>query len=257
MHDREGALERGLSRAADAARLLRIYGVRDGAGLVARLLTPRGVVSFTDGGRRWVMPNDRSAHYHLLQSVSKLRRLAEHVRPDDRMIVDVGAHAGLFSAFALERAPTARALLVEPNPALRPIIESNLGAARHWELATAAISDAVGETMFHRSAKTQESSLIKSTIRSGSEPMTVPTTTLDELCARFAAVDVLKIDVQGAEHLVLVGGRATLPKVRTLLIEISFADPDPASVLAELTASFGRGRMINPVYAGADLLFER
>ena len=239
----------------DVPRFLGRFGPVRGSQILVGLLRRGGTVTFRDGGQTYVMPNGRSTRYHLLESTAKLRRLAEHVRPDDSVVVDVGAHAGLFSAFALERAPGASALLIEPEAAMRSVIERNL-VGRDHQLVTAAVADVAGEATFYRAESSQESSLVQATIRSRSEPVTVPTVTLDELCADLPAIDVLKIDVQGAEDRVLGGGQ-TLPKVRTLLIEISMADPAPHLVLAELVATFGPWRFVNPVYAGADLVFER
>jgi FkbM family methyltransferase len=241
----------------DALRLISIYGPVGAAKIISRLLRNGGVVEFRNRGHAYVMPNGLSARYHLLESIDKLRRLADHVRTDDRVVVDVGAHAGLFSAFALERAPHASALAIEPEAAMAPIIARNLASFANWRLVQAAVSDTPGEATFYRATSSQESSLIPATIRSASVRVTVPSVTLDELCTDLPQVDVLKVDVQGAEHLVLAGGRETLPRVRTLLVEVSLVDPQPHHVLDELVTSFGPWRVVNPVYAGADLLFER
>jgi FkbM family methyltransferase len=241
----------------DAIRLISMYGPVGGARIVRALLRHGGTVEFQNRGRDYVMPNGLSTRYHLLESIEKLRRLAEYVRPDDRVVVDVGAHSGLFTAFALERAPEAFALAIEPEVDMEPIIRRNLMDYTDWRLVQAAISAAAGEETFYRAASSQESSLIPTTIRSATVPTTVSTMTLDEICQDFGHVDVLKVDVQGAEHLVLSGARETIPRVRTLLIEVSFMDPEPHRVLEELVADFGAWRVINPVYAGADLLFER
>jgi len=241
----------------DAMRLVSMYGPAGAARIVRALLRGGGAIEFQNRGRTYVMPNGLSTRYHLLESIEKLRGLAEHVRPLDRVIVDVGAHAGLFTAFALERAPDASALMVEPEVAMEPIIQRNLAHHTEWRLVQAAVSGAAGEATFYRAASSQESSLIPTTIRSSMESMTVPTVTLDELCRDFEQVDVLKVDVQGAEHFVLSGARETIPRVRTLLIEVSLIDSQPHRVLEELVVAFGPWRVINPVYAGADLLFER
>jgi FkbM family methyltransferase len=241
----------------DAMRFISIYGAVEGARIIRALLRNGGTVEFQNRGRNYVMPNGLSTRYHLLESIEKLRRLAEYVRPNDRVIVDVGAHSGLFTAFALERAPGAFALAIEPEVAMEPIIKRNLASYTDWRLVQAAISAAAGEETFYRAASSQESSLIPATIRSATVQTMVSTVTLDEICRDLGEVDVLKVDVQGAEHLVLSGGRATIPRVRTLLIEVSLMDPEPHRVLEELIADFGPWRVINPVYAGADLLFER
>jgi FkbM family methyltransferase len=243
-----------VKRFVDVARLTSIYGPI-GTARIGRGLITGSTVQFTDRGRTYAMPPGKSTVYHLLESVQKLRRLADHVRPDDRTIVDVGAHAGLFSAFALERASAASALLVEPEPTMRQVIERNVRGS--YQLVQVAVSDRAGEATFHRAESSQESSLVETTIRSRHQPLTVETMTLDELSADLEAIDVLKIDVQGAEHLVLSAGRATLARTRTLLIEVSMADPNPHEVLAELVRDFGPWQVINPVWMGADLLFER
>jgi hypothetical protein len=49
----------------------------------------------------------------------------------------------------------------------------------------------------------------------------VPTVTLDWLAARFPAPDVLKIDVEGAELAVLVGGSRVLADSRAVICEVS------------------------------------
>lgn len=248
---------RTASHAYDVLRLASAYGPWQTIRIVRSLLGAGPVVRFTQRGRAYVMPNGLSARYHLLESIAKLRRLSEFVRHDDRVIVDIGAHSGLFTAFALERAPGAKAICVEPLIELAPMIQSNLAPFSHWELVSAAVSDEQGPTAFYRAKSSQESSLVPSTIRSASEEISVQTITLDELCRDLGQIDVMKVDVQGAEHLVLGGGAASIPRVRTLLIEVSLVDPEPHRVLADLVSEFGPWRFVNPVYGGADLAFER
>lgn len=247
---------RALGYGLDALRLLSMYGLVGGVRILFALVRPRGPVTFRSRGNTYVMPSGVSTRHHLLHSVEKLHRLAEYIRPEDEVIVDVGAHAGLFSAFAAERAPNAQCLLIEPESSMRPVIERNL-VGRAWRLVSAAVSDRSGEATFFRAQSSQESSFFPDTIWSSSEPTTVPTVTLDEVCADLTTIDVLKIDVQSAEHLVLAGASETLPKVRTLLIEVSLMDPEPHVVLQRLRADFGPWTVVNEVRAGADLAFER
>src|SRR5699024_7803817 len=81
-------------------------------------------------------------------------------------------------------------------------------------------------------------------------------TTLDVLVGEDS-VDVLKIDVQGAEQLVLQGGRAVLARVGVLLIEVSFLGGDPAELLDSLRHEFGSPTVVNLVHGGADLACHR
>jgi FkbM family methyltransferase len=248
---------RTASHVYDVLRLAAAYGPWQTVGIVRSLLGNGPDVTFSLRGRSYVMPNGLSARYHLLESIAKLRRLSEFVRPDDGVIVDIGAHSGLFTAFALERALRATAICVEPLVEMVPLIHRNLAPFSQWKVVSAAVSDERGASTFYRARSSQESSLVPSTIRSESQVTTVQTVTLDEVCADVDQIDVMKIDVQGAEHLVLGGGSRTIPRVRTLLIEVSLADPEPHTVLADLQREFGSWRFVNPVYGGADLAFER
>jgi FkbM family methyltransferase len=250
-----------LRQVGRVGELMERFGVREGLRLAAGLRRGRGPVWFTDRGRRYVMPNDRSTSHHLLESTAKLRELASYVRPSDRVIVDVGAHAGLFATFAKERAPAARVICIEPDASLEPLIAANLAAFRDWEVITAAAVDKPGIVTFYRSAvATQESSIHRAAVERfhrGPDPLQVRGVTLDDVCADHAMVDVLKVDVQGAESLVLAGAAETMRKTRTVLIEVTFLDPDPVSVLAKLQSEFGPWETVNVVVSGADLAFER
>ncbi len=46
--------------------------------------------------------------------------------------------------------------------------------------------------------------------------------TLDSVAAEMSEIDLIKIDVQGAEHLVVKGGRKTLKRTRLIWCEVSF-----------------------------------
>jgi len=248
---------RTASHAVDVLRLAAAYGPWQAFRIVRSLLGTGPVVTFSQRGRSYVIPNGFSARHHILESIPKLRRLSEFVRRDDTVVVDIGAHSGLFTTFALERAPLARAICVEPLAEMTPMIQRNLSPFPRWELVTAAVSDVAGRVTFYRAKSSQESSLVPETIRSESKATIVETVTLDQVCDGLDHIDVMKIDVQGAEHLVLGGGALTIPRVRTLLIEVSLVDPEPHIVLTNLLREFGRWRFVHPVYGGADLAFER
>ncbi len=115
-----------------------------------------------------------------------------------------------------------RGITVEPNPWLARLTRAVRPRDRHLEAVVGAAS---GETTFYvvhdfhglstaieghaRSAQTQ--------FGKGSDAITVPMTTLRELCTGHvpAAFDFLKVDVEGAEKDVLLGGdwQSYRPKV--------------------------------------------
>lgn len=161
-------------------------------------------------------------------------------------IFDVGACEGEDSIRYSRQFPHARLFTFEPLPANQAVIRANF--ARHAlgraELVPLALSDREGESVFHVSSGhppeefsgsdwnygNKSSSLLPP---AGTEPMhgwiefkeavTVRTTTLDEFCRTRAIerIDFIHMDVQGAEHLVLQGAQAMLPRVGALWLEVS------------------------------------
>jgi FkbM family methyltransferase len=244
-----------------AASLARKLGVLEGSRITVALTRGAPIVSFTDRGKRYWIAVDQSTTYHLLHNIEPLRRLAAFVRAEDQTIVDVGAHSGLFSAFALDRAPTARLIVVEPDPSLGAAIELNLRHSANWRLVEKAIGASAGRANFHRSrASTQTSSLLRGAVEPYGrdiDSFEVDVTTLDDLLGSVPRVDVLKVDVQGAESLVIRGGEKSLARVRTLLVEVSLLGPDSGALLQMLQAEFGQPARVNVVAGGADLVYER
>jgi len=129
-----------------------------------------------------------------------LRRQCEHTfyagsLGKDSVIVDLGGNRGEFSG-ALRREFGCRALAVEPVPALCAEIK-RAGVA---EVVNAAISDHDGELSFFTEEDSTFGSIFGKT--SGSQGrLTVPCVTLESLLksARLTSVDLLKIDIEGAE----------------------------------------------------------
>jgi FkbM family methyltransferase len=111
---------------------------------------------------------------------------------------------------------------VEPNPWLAQLSE----AVRPLDIRVQSLAGAApGESTyylvedFHGLSTTIEGHALKAQSEFGkrSQPMTMPVRTLQSLCEQYApgAIDFLKIDVEGAEREVLLGGdwRRFRPKV--------------------------------------------
>jgi FkbM family methyltransferase len=143
--------------------------------------------------------------------------------------IDVGANEGVYSIFAAARVgPKGRVIAVEPSPreiaslrgslALNPklkvsVVEAALGQANSWaELHVLDFAHAGENALAPFASLTPDANR-----------RAVPTMSLDSLVQRLpdGKVDVVKIDVEGAELDVLRGAREVLRKQRpALLIEI-------------------------------------
>lgn len=142
---------------------------------------------------------------------------------------DVGANVGLFTLAAARRFPDARIFAFEPCAATLEILERNLAlnGASQVTAVHAALMDRAGtaELQINASGKDGLNTLGKSThpaCRVVSQEK-VPAVTLDDFleAKRLTGVDVMKIDVEGAELLVLQGGQSLLrgPHAPVILYE--------------------------------------
>ena len=241
-----------------AIRLMGSFGPLWGLRIARQLRNRSTYVEFPIENRSYFLPHDSSVLYHLLHSIEKWQRLTDCVDTGANVIVDVGAHAGLFSALVKRHHPDTFTLIVEPF--VNGAIERNLSGCKGFQVVFKAVSDSEGEVPFFiNPASTQTNSLLPEAAEEFGESREtrVEATTLDKLCVEYDSIDMLKVDVQGAEHLVLRGGQETLKRTRQVLIEVSLLDPYADEVLRILRNEFGPPRVVNEVRYGADLLYAR
>jgi len=249
-----------------AGELTRRAGLRKAVPTMLDLQARREAIRFSLDGGQMLIAWDGSfgmTTRHLL-GVNSLLRLADYVRGDDTVIVDAGAHSGLFSALVKRRNPTCRLIAIEANPQLHSVIRANLRPYSNWELIPKVLSDGTEPTTFFVNPDaTQTSALSKESAETfglqSSERITVESTTIDSLAAQLELnrIDVLKLDIQGAEALALKGASRLLPRIGKLLIEVSFLDESPEDLLVSLREEFGSPIVVQPVAGGADLLYSR
>jgi FkbM family methyltransferase len=154
----------------------------------------------------------------------------EHILPslidEDTVFVDVGAYMGFYTVYACRRAR--RVLAIEPNPMALAYLKANvaLNNCHNTIVASKAASDKRGVVKL-RIPRPARRGLILTTasiVWSFKEALEidVEADTLDNIVdeAGLDTVDFVKIDVEGAEGLVVKGAERTLRKSRTILIEI-------------------------------------
>lgn len=135
-----------------------------------------------------------------------------------RTIVDLGSHIGV-SILRLRAAyPRARIYGFEPDPATFARLAKNVAQLAGVTILPWAICDIDGHAAFY----TRRQSWLSSTSSDGyGAPVTVESTTLDRALERLELtdVDLIKIDVEGAEASILRGFRG-LPHVRMIVGEL-------------------------------------
>jgi FkbM family methyltransferase len=122
-------------------------------------------------------------------------------------VADVGANLGLHAlTMAHAVGPGGRVVCVEPVPHIASALKRTLrlnGFGDRCEVICAAATDSAGEAILHCSSHSPMSSLFP--ISEESASIKVPTIALDDRFAKDQRVDLVKIDVEGAEPLVYRG----------------------------------------------------
>lgn len=138
------------------------------------------------------------------------------------VIFDVGAHTGETAARYRATFPEAIIHSFEPFPASLGLLATRFAADKNVHIHATAVADKTGTATLHVNSASVTNSLLAPDARAarywGAElfhdrgAIDVPTVSLDDFCAAAGVgrVDVLKIDVQGAEYAVVTGARNLL-----------------------------------------------
>lgn len=133
-------------------------------------------------------------------------------------IIDLGAHIGLSALYWAWQFPDARLVCVEPNPANVRLLRRNLAwLGDRARILEAAVSDRSGKSWF----RDGPSSLTGHLVHDGVGDYHVQCLTLEEIIARCGldAVDLLKVDIEGAEVLIFSPSNHALGRTRFIAVE--------------------------------------
>ncbi|MDD3859053.1 MAG: FkbM family methyltransferase [Bacteroidales bacterium] len=147
-------------------------------------------------------------------------------------IVDVGAHLGSFSVYLNSYYSIKKCLLIEPIPELCDKMRDTFKNDDGFIIINKLVMGDSNDYTLHINEQQSTSSVLDfKDIPELSEiniskrcDMNFISTTLDEVCREneIESIDLLKIDVQGAEINVLEGGLSILHKTKFIYIELSF-----------------------------------
>jgi FkbM family methyltransferase len=171
--------------------------------ITVRLNGPDGPVPFT-------IPD--YAAFRVLGEVFVSAEYAVELAEPPRTVLDLGANIGASALFFRRRYPAARIVAVEASPTLAKILRDNTRQLR-VDVRHCAVAASDGAVNFYESRESWSGS----TTRGDGAPTTVPAVRLDDLLHH--PVDLLKIDVEGAEFDVLPASRR-LHRVNTIIGEI-------------------------------------
>ncbi|WP_218422522.1 MULTISPECIES: FkbM family methyltransferase [Stutzerimonas] len=143
------------------------------------------------------------------------------------VFLDIGANLGWYSLVLGKNCPTSRIYAFEPIPSTVAVLRKNIQINhleniepiamgmfdKEEELNFLFAPDVSGATSLKMAGQSRGHASIQNVV--------CKTTTLDDFCSSRGVVpDLLKIDVEGAELMVVKGGRKTFEGIPILLIEL-------------------------------------
>jgi FkbM family methyltransferase len=160
---------------------------------------------------------------------------------DNSIVWDIGANMGLFAFPAALRCHKGGVYCFEADieTAVKLLQSTQLKRNQDLNVSVCALAvadrDGVSEFLISRFGRSMNKLLGSASWHSdlfeARETRPIPTLSIDTIAATVPRPDIIKIDVEGAEMLVLRGGRSTIMKARpTLLVE------SPREIWSELAA---------------------
>ena len=171
-------------------------------------------------------------------------------RADPFRIMDLGANIGLFGLYVLGRWPDARIRAFEPDPdnaaLLERTIESN-NLSRSWRIHRSACSNRRGTVAFAAGL------LSEARIAEPGEAHAIEVPAVD-IFTEDHDVELLKIDIEGAEWAILTDPRLPGLKARSVVLEWhsrACPEPDPHGAAVRLLRAAGYANTLDVGYRGA------
>lgn len=172
------------------------------------------VITYADAMTAWPQWDDVFVH----------ERLRVETAVGEPRILDCGANIGLASLYFARRYPRARITAFEPDPTLAELCRRNLAAngASRVELVEAALWREDGPVRFVQEG-TDSGTIASLGARVDGPVLQVSGRRLRHWLE--APVDILKLDIEGAEFDVLDDSRDALSAVRCLILDLHEFDP--------------------------------
>jgi len=152
------------------------------------------------------------------------------------VVIDAGAHAGAFAIPASFFAD--RVVAVEPNPFLVKILELNaiLNRRENVDILPYALFQSSKTIYFNPDELT---SVMGRVSKDGK--IEVKTISLDEIVERYGEIELLKIDIEGAEYDVIFNSKPeTLKKIKRIVGELHYREGEnPEKEFGEYLGKLG------------------
>jgi FkbM family methyltransferase len=160
------------------------------------------------------------------------------------VVIDIGAHVGVFTLWAAAHYPNRRIISLEPSPKSFEILRQNVlrNRLKGVEVLQSACAGRAGTAVLHsRGAASMNTLYTRDVLHSSFRALdSVPVVTLDEIFERFQikSTGLLKLDCEGAEYEILLNASdVTLRGIRCIALEyhLGLNDQTPQQLAEFLT----------------------
>ncbi len=177
---------------------------------------------------------DLHSFYHQAVQIFKSKLYGFKSQRPDPLIIDGGAHIGLASLYFSRQYPQSKIMAFEADPAIAGVLKNNLDALGCHQVEVHSKAVWIHEDGVCFDASGDDAGHVCGDGRTGKER--IPSIRLrSELCG--PPVDLLKLDIEGAEFDVIRDCRDVLSNVRHAIIEIHKLD-DHGGCLGDLLKAF-------------------
>lgn len=177
----------------------------------------RSIIKLPDESIIVYRPDDKK----ILEEIYEHGSYSCGVIRDGDVIIDVGAHIGVFTIYAAKKNPHGRIISIEPAPLNLELLRENVekNGLRNVKIYKCAISDHRGEDDLFFGGNYDLYSLYPTT--PGAIFIRTQLQTLDDIfrAEHLSVCHLLKVDVEGAELMVLKGGIRTLAVTCQVIVE--------------------------------------
>jgi FkbM family methyltransferase len=143
--------------------------------------------------------------------------LIRHPQTSPRLIVDLGANTGLVARWIMNRYPDAAVLAVEPEPGNAETLCSN--TSRSDVIVTRAAIGAFARTIRIHTTCGEHGFTMVGEPALGATSFEVPVVTMASILPKTGDIDLLKVDIEGAEEELFDDCSSWIHRVQRLLVE--------------------------------------
>jgi FkbM family methyltransferase len=207
--------------------------------------------------KRWRHPT--RAAIDAQDPLLNIRSFFEHRNISPKVIFDVGANQGDYAAQCLELFPDARVYCFEPTPAVLGILNDRYASHARVKIVAGAVTDGDAPVTFNLRGDSVWNSLLANgdagIAPGATQAIEVKGMRLDSFAASEAIdqVDLLKLDIQGAEMKALAGAEKLLRdgKISLVQMEMNFQNlyAGQADCQSVSKFMFGHGYWLQGVYS--------